>query len=55
MFLTGNKPLCINGIEIKEAISNEIDLDELKKKMCLRVKKYADAIFFGQVEPRQMI
>ena len=55
VFLKEDKPLRLNGIEIAGAESDLIDLNELKKKFCLRVKKYQDAIYFGQVDPKQMI
>ena len=42
----------INGIEIKGTISNEVDFNALKRMQYIKVKKYPDALYFGQVDPK---
>jgi hypothetical protein len=47
-----SQPISYNGIEITESMNHEITLELLKELDNLKIKKYSDALFFGQVHPK---
>ena len=48
-FLQVGNPIMFNGICIERTISEEIDLEELKTLDDIRLRKYSDALYFGQI------